>query len=216
MPQIFGNVLFGGSGDDGLVGGDAAAGNDFLDGGPGNDALVASSDSSSTNDVFQDPDQIPGFPPSACRITGPCGIIPSLVSGLDDAYDNAHVDPSRCYRRAREYAEYCQVPIAQRVTAAFMTARPGAPATDLWSEWGVISYRVSRCRITQAQCSAYPNYAGTFDDDYDDSGTTRARCLDRAQEYAMWCQNPSGSVTTAAFLSGIGSAGDRSRDYVAP
>lgn len=42
---------------------------------------------------------------------------------------------------------------------------------------------------------------GYFLDDFNGSDVTEARCLQRASEFSLWCENGLQSRTTAVFLS---------------
>ncbi len=66
------------------------------------------------------------------------------------------------------------------------------------------------CSIQQTACASFPDHRGTFPDDWDGSKTNEARCLLRAQEYANWCNNPTGTTTTATFTRNDGTTASNS------
>lgn len=65
----------------------------------------------------------------------------------------------------------------------------------------------TRCTITQSVCRAIGStyqgrpVIGTFVDNFQNSASSATRCLQRAEEYADWCQNIPGTMTVAAFYN---------------
>jgi hypothetical protein len=58
---------------------------------------------------------------SSCQIlrSNACAASPSLPQSFEDSYDNSNIDPDRCARRAKEYADWCQDPTGATTTAIF-------------------------------------------------------------------------------------------------
>ena len=64
------------------------------------------------------------------------------------------------------------------------------------------SHRARGCQISQAQCVNHPTYVGLFGDTYAPAHADVASCMVRAEQYAVWCNNPAGEETTVTFYDG--------------
>jgi hypothetical protein len=131
-------------------------------------------------------------PNAGCRIENPgCPVNAATKGTFVDAYEGADVDEARCFRRAGEFAAYCQN-AGVRTVASFLPTNRQTTALG------------SGCEISQLPtCRSNPGLPISFPDSYDATAmVNEARCLQRAQEYAAYCQNQSGDSTRASFYSG--------------
>ncbi len=139
-----------------------------------------------------------GSPIDGCLITqSTCTAVPATVGSFFDTFEEAGTKPERCIERALEYAVYCKNPISSRTVAEFYVN--GIPTS------GVVAASdgdaaINGCLITLAQCSAHPQPASSFLDNHENASTDQARCLKRALEYAVYCNNSFTITSTAEFF----------------
>jgi hypothetical protein len=144
--------------------------------------------------------------PSNCQITqSACPFSPDKVGTFYDNHDGSAANEGRCMRRGAEYSEWCNNPRGTATTSEFKRAN-GTSAVYTITSTG--------CFVVQFTCVNFPDFVGVILDDHQNSGTNETRCLARASEYSLWCNNPSGTETRAKFVRPDGSIGTRS--YVRP
>ncbi|MBK8010220.1 MAG: VCBS repeat-containing protein [Deltaproteobacteria bacterium] len=128
-----------------------------------------------------------------CLISQPrCANYPNYAGTFADNYDGSSSNAARCAQRAEDYAHWCG-------------NGPDDQTIALYANGGTLEKRredrLSGCVIRQTTCANHPTAVGTFYDNYDHAGSSHARCLRRARDYALWCGNPQGSRTSATFYA---------------
>src|SRR5208283_4524124 len=82
------------------------------------------------------------------------------------------------------------------VSSAIFTNSNGSKTT--------YSYTQTGCTITQNQCTNGPQYKGTFLDPDTAADASQSLCSQRPQQWAAYCGDPVGTVSTAVFISSTG------------
>lgn len=134
-------------------------------------------------------------PPTRCQIVlGPdrCPGNPDIGPVFNDDAEGAGSNEERCLERALEYFQYCGT--AGPVTARYFQG------TNLVREER--AQPKTRCEITFSpeRCPANPALMRAFNDAYDGSDGSAARCSRRALEYFQYCGAADG--ITARFYEG--------------
>lgn len=103
----------------------------------------------------------------------------------------AGTDEEKCLSRAQEYHVYCGNPHTVSTTAKYRNTNRHR------------SYPAQGCWIHQSTCNRDATWTGVFRDAWGEkklgSGQDEARCMKRAQEYAVWCGNSKRHSTMAEY-----------------
>ncbi len=128
-----------------------------------------------------------------CVVTqAECTAAPTRVGSFADHSGGAGTDMAACEAKAKSHAASCNNRAGLETQTVFYKGGDSV---------GMFSYAADGCLVDQPICAAYPDRVWPRGDDYDGSGTDEARCMKRAKEFAVWCENPPGTVSTSTFYT---------------
>jgi hypothetical protein len=150
-------------------------------------------------ETYLEPMEWVNLPPvkgEGCEITqAVCVNDPSKVGKFPESSANASLGQSQCFARAAHYGTSCGNPPGTPSKATFLPGDGTSSST---------TYSASGCSVILKQCDAHPEAVGTRADNFEGAATNLQRCMDRAKEYAIWCNNPRAVVTkTSYFEAGL-------------
>ena len=121
-----------------------------------------------------------------------CVKYPEFSGLFRDELEESHDSPNGCMERAYHYQKWCENPISELTQVRFYDDK------NLVDE-ATSSTPLSGCYITQASCSKYPEFTGTFRDPDELYSMSKQACLTRADYYKSWCGNPDDIETRSEF-----------------